>query len=288
MFGYVHLLCAAGDILAFGFVLTFLASFGQTFFIALFATEVRQSFGLSHGGFGGIFSAATLASGFLLIWAGGLIDRMPAGAYATIAMLGLAAAALLFGLAPHVAVLGLAVFFLRLTGQGMLSHAAATTMARLDAPVRGKALSIAQLGHPTGQAVFPALVLASIALLGWRPTWALAGICAGVTAALLVVARRRRLDRRLLEALPPDRSSSAGGHRGPRHGLRADHQDRADDRREPRPAGHRRPPCTIRGFGRASASSCSSGIRARSSPGWTRSSAPARSAWASTCPTCGW
>ena len=207
MFGYRQLFRALGDILAFGFVLTFLAAFGQTWFVGLFATEVREAFGLSHGGFGAIFSAATLTSGFLLIWLGGLIDRMPPGAYATIAMLGIASAAILFALAPNVLVLGIAIFLLRLTGQGMLSHAANTTMARLDSSVRGKALSIAQLGHPAGQAILPALAVAAIALFGWRPTWLLAALAAGASAAVLVVVRRGRLDRRLHETTSPSRTA---------------------------------------------------------------------------------
>ena len=205
MFGYVRLFRLLGDVLAFGFVLTFLAAFGQTWFIALFSPEVRDAFGLSHGGFGTLFSAATLASGFTLIWLGGVIDRMPAGAYATIAMLGIAGAALLFASAPSVWLLGLALFFLRLTGQGMLSHAAATTMARLDATVRGKALSIAQLGHPAGQAIFPALVVTAIALVGWRSTWLMAAVVAGLAGIVLVVVRRRHLDRRLQQITFPTR-----------------------------------------------------------------------------------
>jgi MFS family permease len=198
VFGFVRLFRRFGDILAFGFVLTFLAAFGQTWFVALFVTEAREAFGLSHGGFGAIFSGATLGSGLLLIWAGGLIDRMSAVTYAIIAMLGLAAASLLFAIAPNVAVLCVAIFLLRFTGQGMLSHAAATTMARLDSSVRGKALSVAQLGHPSGQGLFPALVVAAIALLGWRPTWLLAAALAGLAGLALLLARRR-LDRRLKE-----------------------------------------------------------------------------------------
>lgn len=205
MFGYVRLFRMIGGVLAFGFALTFLAAFGQTWFIALFASEVREAFGLSHGGFGTLFSVATLASGFTLIWLGGLIDRMPAGAYATIAMLGIAGAALLFAWAPSVWVLGLALFCLRLTGQGMLSHAAATTMARLDAAVRGKALSIAQIGHPAGQAVFPALAVTMIALVGWRTTWLLAAVVAGLACIVLVAMRRRWLDRRLRQSTSPAR-----------------------------------------------------------------------------------
>jgi len=42
--------------LAAGGILTFLSSFGQTFFISIFAGEIRAEFGLSHGEWGGIYS----------------------------------------------------------------------------------------------------------------------------------------------------------------------------------------------------------------------------------------
>ena len=38
--------------LAAGILLTFLSSFGQTFFISIFAGEIRSTFGLSHGQWG--------------------------------------------------------------------------------------------------------------------------------------------------------------------------------------------------------------------------------------------
>jgi hypothetical protein len=53
-------------LLAFGFVLAFFSSFGQTSFIAVFGPVLRQEFGLSNGALGGMYSAATLASGLLL------------------------------------------------------------------------------------------------------------------------------------------------------------------------------------------------------------------------------
>lgn len=50
-------------ILRFGFLLTLFSSFGQTFFTALLNTDIRQQLGLSHGGFGTVYSLATLLSG---------------------------------------------------------------------------------------------------------------------------------------------------------------------------------------------------------------------------------
>src|SRR6056297_2918334 len=42
--------------LAAGFLLTFASSFGQTFFISVFAGEIRATYGLSHGDWGAIYS----------------------------------------------------------------------------------------------------------------------------------------------------------------------------------------------------------------------------------------
>lgn len=64
-----------GRLIAFGMFIAFASSFGQTFFISLFGGEIRAAFGLSHGAFGSIYAAGTLASAATLVWAGLLIDR---------------------------------------------------------------------------------------------------------------------------------------------------------------------------------------------------------------------
>ena len=48
--------------LSAGALLTFLSSFGQTFFISIFAGEIREGFDLSHGQWGGIYTIGTSAS----------------------------------------------------------------------------------------------------------------------------------------------------------------------------------------------------------------------------------
>ena len=63
---------AAGALLSFG------SSFGQTFFISIFAGEIRAEFGLSHGAWGGIYTLGTTFSALVMIWAGGLTDRFRA------------------------------------------------------------------------------------------------------------------------------------------------------------------------------------------------------------------
>ena len=63
--------------LLFGFGLTLGSSFGQTWYISLYAAEIRATFALSHGEWGGLYTIATLASAALLIQAGRLADTMP-------------------------------------------------------------------------------------------------------------------------------------------------------------------------------------------------------------------
>jgi len=171
-----ELLVRHGRVIGLGFALTLLSSFGQTFFISLSGPDIREAFGLTHGSFGLIYSTATLASGLLMIWIGGAIDRIDVGLYATAAFIGLAAAALGLSLAPNLMVLGLSLFCLRLFGQGMMSHAGVMSTARLPEGIRGRAVGVATLGFSAGEAILPGIAVALIAALGWAGTWRVAAL----------------------------------------------------------------------------------------------------------------
>lgn len=158
-------------LLAFGFLLSFFSSFGQTFFIALFNAEFRDVFGLSHGGFGTLYSLATLCSGLSMLWFGAQIDRIDLRLYAGTACAVLATACLTLSFADSVAVFAVCLFLLRLSAQGVMSHASVTSMARYFEAGRGRAIAIATMGHPAGEALFPILAVAAIATLGWRNVW---------------------------------------------------------------------------------------------------------------------
>lgn len=177
-FGFVH---ANLRLLAFGFLLCFASSFGQTFFIAVFGAEIRAAFDLTSGSFGAYYSAATLASGLSMIWLGGLVDRIDAGRFAAVVILGLAMASLAMALNPTAILLPVVIFGLRLFGQGLISHTGLTAMAKSFRRARGKAVSIAALGFPVGEAVFPLAGVALMAALGWRGAW-------GIGAAIAFLA----------------------------------------------------------------------------------------------------
>lgn len=162
--------------LAFGFLLTFTSSAGQTFFIGIFGPDIREAFGLGHTGWGSLYLVGTLASAFILPWTGQLIDRLDLRWYIVFALTGLAMACLVMSLAHSVAALVIAIFLLRQMGQGVTSHAAATSMARYHGPDRGKALAIASIGIAFGEAILPVLAILSIASLGWRSTYGIASV----------------------------------------------------------------------------------------------------------------
>ena len=63
-------------IIIFGFVFTFFSSIGQSFFIGLFNSNIRQELNITHGEFGAIYGIATLCSSLTLIWLGKKIDDL--------------------------------------------------------------------------------------------------------------------------------------------------------------------------------------------------------------------
>lgn len=165
--------------LATGVVLTFGSSFGQTWFISLFAGDIRASYGLSDGDWGALYTLATLASAALLLSRGGLADTMALSRLVTLISLLFAFACLGMAFGQTVWLLGFSVFLLRFCGQGMFTHMGVTAMGRWFVASRGKAVSIANLGHPVGEVLLPLPLVLLIAWIGWRATW-------GVTAVVIV------------------------------------------------------------------------------------------------------
>ncbi|UUZ74190.1 MFS transporter [Polaromonas sp. P1(28)-8] len=135
---------------------------------------MRREYGLSHGEFGSLYMAATLASAFTLPRLGHLADHHSAKKLALVMLPMLALAAAGMALSHHVVTLFVTIYLLRLLGQGMMSHLAFTTMARWFSAQRGRAISLATLGLNTGEAVLPLAFVALAASLGWRNTWWLA------------------------------------------------------------------------------------------------------------------
>lgn len=170
-----------------GFLLTFSSSFGQTFFIAVFAGDIRQEFGLTNAGWGGIYALATMASAACMVFAGGLTDRFRVRLISPVIMIGLAVATALVSLSTSIAALTFAIFLLRLMGQGMMMQTSMVAMSRWFVATRGRAISIAALGVSLGEAMLP---LAFVGLMGWfewRTLWMVAALFLVVAALVMVL-----------------------------------------------------------------------------------------------------
>lgn len=167
-------------VIAFGFVATFISSFGQTFFVGLFSPQLGAAAGVSGTTVSLLYGIATLASGSLLFWLGGAMDRLSLR-LATITSVVILTAGCVSAASVGAGLMLLAAFFLvRLGGQGLLVQLAVVAAARNGGRRRGTTIAWSTMGVIAGEAILPATVLALFGLLYWRDLWL-------ATAGLLVV-----------------------------------------------------------------------------------------------------
>ena len=174
---YVRFLIKNRLFLLAGFLLTFTSSFGQTYFIALFAGEIKDGFGLSDGQWGGLYTLATTLSAITMVWAGALTDRFRVRQLSLVVMVLLALACVSMALVSNIVLLVLVIYALRITGQGMLSQLGAVAMSRWFIATRGRALSLSSMGFAAGQAILPISFVALLVTWDWRILWLLAAGC---------------------------------------------------------------------------------------------------------------
>tara|TARA_B110001469_G_scaffold71487_1_gene67953 strand:+ start:297 stop:1589 length:1293 start_codon:yes stop_codon:yes gene_type:complete len=167
----------------FGLITAFASSFGQTYFIGIFGHAIQQDFAMSHTQWGGIYMAGTLLSALLLPMTGKLIDQVPLQRYAFFVVLCLAFACWFMAQVNSLMGLVVAVFLLRQTGQGLMSHVAYTSMGRYFEQQRGKATAMVAMGFAAGEAVLPWLAVVAIAAVGWR--WSYTGVALMVLIIIL-------------------------------------------------------------------------------------------------------
>ena len=190
----IRFLVENGRWLATGVLLALGACLGHTWFIALFAGEIRAEYGLTDGQWGLIYTAATLSSAALLFGRGGWADTVPLSRLAPIVAVVFAGAAVLMALGQSVWLLGIAVFLLRFCGQGMFSHIQQTAMARWFIATRGRAMAIANLGYTTGQVLLPLPAVLLMGWIGWRASWLVVAaiLLAFILPLLLVLLKQDR------------------------------------------------------------------------------------------------
>ena len=158
-------------IIIFGFVFTFFSCIGQSFFIGLFNSSVRNELNITHGEFGAIYGAATLSSSLMLIWLGKKIDDFKLINYSFFVVIFLSIASLFFSFINGLIFLFIGIFFLRLSGQGLMAHTASVGISRFFNRSRGKALSYAWFGMSLGEFFLPLVIVYLLTFIYWRALW---------------------------------------------------------------------------------------------------------------------
>ena len=158
-------------VIIFGFIFTFFSSFGQSFFLGLFNAPIRNELGITHGQFGNIYATATICSSLILIWIGKKIDEYRIFYYSFFVIILLFLSSLFFSFINSIYFLALAIFLMRLSGQGLMSHASTTTISRFFERSRGKALSTIWLGLSSAEFILPVLITYFFLIYSWRTVW---------------------------------------------------------------------------------------------------------------------
>lgn len=159
--------------IGFGFLMAFLSSAGQTYFIGVFGSDIQLEFGLDAGSWGRTYMMGTLLSAIVINWSGSLIDRVDLRWFAACSLLGLSIACLTMAWVDSALVLIAVIFLLRHFGQGLTSHSGITSMARYHSADRGKAIALAAIGFALGEATLPVAGIYSAGIWGWRATFTL-------------------------------------------------------------------------------------------------------------------
>ncbi len=171
----------------FGASLVFWSGIGQTYLIGFFGGELREAFSLTDGQYGQIYGAATFASGLLILWSGGLVDRMPLSRISGIVVLGAVIAGLTMAATPHWIFLLLSFFLLRQFGQALMGHVANASMGRYYERFKGRATGLLGVAYSAGELILPLFASYLIGQLALPPALAMFEIDIGWRGAFLVM-----------------------------------------------------------------------------------------------------
>ena len=158
-------------VLLFGFIFTFFSSFGQSFFLGLFNPSIRDDLNITHGQFGTIYAAATICSSLLLVWFGKKIDEIKLYNYSLIVIGVLFFSSIFFSFITNIYLLAVGIFFMRFSGQGLMSHTSSTTISRYFNKRRGRALSGIWFGLSSAEFILPVLIIFLLNFISWRTIW---------------------------------------------------------------------------------------------------------------------
>jgi MFS family permease len=155
-----------------------------------------------------------------MMLAGHLIDRIDLRIYSAVICCLMMVAALFMWQLPggSIAYLYVAFLLLRFGGQGLLSHAGVTAVARYAAEGRGKAVAISTLGFSFGEAILPLALVSMLALYDWQTVWGF--IALALAIVLLPLTQLLLRGHSVRHAALLDRLGLSGGETGNRQYTR--------------------------------------------------------------------
>lgn len=150
---------------------SFSSSYGQTIFLSLFAPFIQKEFSLLDSEFGELYAIATFASALFLPIPGKLIDTMLLRKYSFMVLCGLSISICIIIFSFSIIGLVIGIFGVRFFAQSLMSHISSTSISRMLSHERGRALSLAGLGHSLGEAFLPLILVLLMNYFNWRVTW---------------------------------------------------------------------------------------------------------------------
>lgn len=169
--GYLPVLKTYKGLIATAFLLCVFSGFGQSVFFGIYLEEIQSRLSINNTLTGSIYASATIASAFLMIWTGKLLDVMPLRQFILLVLGGLAAGCLCMAFSVNLALLFFAFLLLRIFGQGLMVLSGTTAVNRYIEEGRGRAQSLAQTGLPVHAALFPVAGIVITNLLGFQNSW---------------------------------------------------------------------------------------------------------------------
>jgi MFS family permease len=173
--GYLRFLETYPRFLSFGFGLNVFLALGQTFYVSLYNTEIREALLLSHGELAALYGTATILGSVFVLGLGRLLDHVDLRIFSCATTIAVAFGCYMFSQATTIIGLFAAVFIIRFTAQGLWGVSAQVSMARYFDSERGKAAAVANTGYALGYAVFPLIGAWLLATYGWREAWSVSG-----------------------------------------------------------------------------------------------------------------
>ncbi|MGA1345234.1 MAG: MFS transporter [Ilumatobacteraceae bacterium] len=172
---------------------------GQTAGFSVFVDPVSSALGVGRSTLSLAYLIGTLAASTTGAWLGRLFDRRSSTTVVTGVATALAVSLLVAAVAPHIAVLVIAIYGLRSFGQTGMTLSASLSVARLVTIGRGRALGLLTAIGGSAIALTPLAANWLIDAVGYRAAWV---VLAGVVAVFgtLLAIRLGRLERATADA----------------------------------------------------------------------------------------